>query len=438
MITIYYSKIVIVSILYILLLITPIHSFAQSLNDLTVYVWDFRTNDEQGDQDLAYKLTQEFEEKLIQTGCFTVIDRRNRDAIGAHQQLEKEIRGVEEFSLEDQEFFAELKADAVIFGEFFDDIRSGQFKIAIVFETFRGEKRASESIKFSRGKIFDAESRESVLQELVEKLCVSNKTLSTSKELANVQVRWELVTERSSLSYEKNGQDMKIFPNHRLSWNSQNGDGSPENDPQYHHRILQWLRNRCETQSLTKYLPYLLREDTNLIEITFSKPKLIWALMPTLAEYNSLNSEEQDIVNKWLVRYVGQWNPRIRITIDNTIGTTNIQVISLVYDVEDISAFASNIPFPKFQEYSFELAYKTGIQEFPLSPQDGEVAVPIGRSSTFDIVFHASEEAGISPIWDGIVSLNTNRGNIKIGRLHLMTYNPYKEGIKGKLTGESE
>ena len=255
-----------------------------------------------------------------------------------------------------------------------------------------------------------------------------------------VRVRWELVTDRSSLIYEKSGQDMRIFPNPRISWNFQDGVGGRESDPQYHPRILGWLRERCRAlgNPYRCYL-YLARNDTNLIELTFSKPAVVQILWPTPVEFEAFNAVERDIANRWLTRYVGHWYPTIRITVDNTNETLAIQVISLIYRVDQIGAFKADIPFIRYEEpYRFKLPYKTGVHEFRLAEKHMEVSVPSGGASTFDVVFEPGKDASVSPVWEGVVSLNTNRGEIKIGRLELMTYNPSKGGIKWKLNVNTE
>ncbi len=146
-------------------------------SDLRVYVWDFRINEDAKSKTIywgiAKKLTQEFEEKLIQAKCIEVIERRNRDLIGSHRKLEKSIRGANDLSVKEKTLFQEANSNAVVFGEVSDDVRSGEIKVSVIIETFKGEKVAFQSIRLSRGKIFDAESREKRMHMLARKLCTS-------------------------------------------------------------------------------------------------------------------------------------------------------------------------------------------------------------------------------------------------------------------------
>jgi len=142
----------------------------------TAYVWDFEAEytDTERDSDLKYlseKLTDEFEEKLIQARCFKILDRRSRDLVIFQEKLEQKIRGIEDIPEEGKDILKEKQADFVIFGIIFDDIKSGEYKIRVTIETFQGEKIALESIRLRRGKIFDAEHRELSMEELSQLLC---------------------------------------------------------------------------------------------------------------------------------------------------------------------------------------------------------------------------------------------------------------------------
>ncbi len=256
----------------------------------------------------------------------------------------------------------------------------------------------------------------------------SNTSLTSS--LDSVEVRWELVGDRSSLSGridEKNG--LAINPDNDIMSVMLNG---PAAGSVTDLAIIEWLRERCSKRGKTSYLLYVRHDDTDLIKLTCDHPEVVSDLMPLLTEYNAMTAHEREIVRRWVRQFVGQWNPRIRFVVDNTKGERQVNIISVQYNVEKLSVFKAELPFPEFKEFSFDLAYKKGMQEFKLLSQHGEIEVSPGKSSTFDIVLRPGPDAPASPVWDGFVSLKTNLGTIKVGKLSLRTFNPHKGGAKDK------
>ncbi|WP_339910397.1 hypothetical protein [Symmachiella dynata] len=247
----------------------------------------------------------------------------------------------------------------------------------------------------------------------------------------DLAIRWELVTNNSSLVGSQSDGVLSVEPNPKIGFDPTSGDGDSERDPQFHPRIIKWLQERSEELGKTQYLPFLA-DDANLLLLTFEQARVIKTLRPTPREYRGLPETEQETVDRWLSHYVGQWAPRIRFTVDNTRNSDNVQIIAVIYDVEKVDVFAHDIPFPQTKEFDFELAFKKGKQRFPLASKGKEVSVSGGRAATFDVIFRAGKDAPVSPIWDGMVSLVTNRGTFKVGRLHLETYNPHQGGIKAK------
>ncbi len=158
------------------IIVTPT-IYAESINEINVYVWDFVANDNRKTDSLTRELTsiltEEFEEKLIQANCFNVVERRQLDRLIGHRRKEQKALSILQLSTSELKEVEVAKVNAVIFGEFFDDIRSGHCRIKITMEDLSGKKIDSRSINFPRGKIFDMESRELFMKELVQDFCPS-------------------------------------------------------------------------------------------------------------------------------------------------------------------------------------------------------------------------------------------------------------------------
>ena len=155
-------------ILFLALLTNNLSLYAET-SDSLVYVWDFATREHKKNE-LTINLTKEFEEALIQSGCFLVLERRDYDRLIAQKDNEKAILGIENISTTTLESLKSHQASAMLFGEVYDDIESGEIKVTITFQRFDGIKRVW-SIRFLRKKRIDAESREEAMQELAGKIC---------------------------------------------------------------------------------------------------------------------------------------------------------------------------------------------------------------------------------------------------------------------------
>ncbi|MCL4709097.1 hypothetical protein KJ068_28375 [bacterium] len=147
---------------------------AEVLRGKTVYIWDFITRD--GDiNDLTTSFTDEFEEALIQTRYYKVLERRNYARLFSQKEIEKGIMGIEQISKPKIENLKALEANMVIFGELFDDTEAGQLKVSISIQSFSGQIVIKESTFLSRGKRFDAESRREAMKELAKSVVHDQK-----------------------------------------------------------------------------------------------------------------------------------------------------------------------------------------------------------------------------------------------------------------------
>lgn len=147
----------------------------------TTYVWLFSATGTEV-ENLADMVTKEFEEALGKTGCLPLVERRNYPDLESHQRQERRLAGADLSPREKKELSSTTKADAVIFGEITDDVQGGQIKVAITLEALTGAKLANTSVRFTRGKRFDAEERERRMSELASEVCGTLKVTQGGSE----------------------------------------------------------------------------------------------------------------------------------------------------------------------------------------------------------------------------------------------------------------
>ncbi|MGH9837731.1 MAG: tetratricopeptide repeat protein [Blastocatellia bacterium] len=147
-----------------------------------LYVWNFiasSTNFTASGTNLnslAEKLTSEFEEALVKSRCYQVLERRNYNELVRHVANEKMIGTLKELSHQSQEKLQENleKAQIVVFGRVAHDVESGEFKVSVSFQRFDSVKELVDSVLIKQGIINDASSREQAMKELVNKICPSS------------------------------------------------------------------------------------------------------------------------------------------------------------------------------------------------------------------------------------------------------------------------
>lgn len=135
-----------------------------------LYVWRF-TADKANLDGLADKLTGEFEEALVKSRCFLVLERRDYAALARRAENEKMIGILPELSSQSQTELRIARAQIVVFGKIVHDVESGEFKVTVSFQRFDSTKQSVESIRIKQGVINDAESREQAMKYLVNKIC---------------------------------------------------------------------------------------------------------------------------------------------------------------------------------------------------------------------------------------------------------------------------
>ncbi|WP_420209219.1 hypothetical protein [Candidatus Electronema sp. JC] len=138
--------------------------------DFSVYIWEFGTREGQKTE-TTRNVTQEFEGAFIRTQCCSVLERRNYDLLMSQRENEQAIMSMEGIADASVNTLKTLEADAVVFGEVYDDVQSGEVKIIVAVQNFAGKSLTSQSVRFSRGKLSDAASREESMKALAEKVC---------------------------------------------------------------------------------------------------------------------------------------------------------------------------------------------------------------------------------------------------------------------------
>ena len=153
-------------------------SVAGSLDSVRCYVWDFATRNGTRNE-VTRQLTVEFEEKLTQKNFCRVLERRNYARLIAQKDNEKAVLRLEGISKATVDTLKANDANTVVFGEVYDDINSGSFKVSITFQNFDNTKNVW-SVHIPRGVINDAGSREKAMEELVK--TIHDESSATERE----------------------------------------------------------------------------------------------------------------------------------------------------------------------------------------------------------------------------------------------------------------
>ncbi|MCI5189102.1 MAG: hypothetical protein D3905_04720 [Candidatus Electrothrix sp. AS4_5] len=158
----------------------------QANKDSNVYIWEFGTRN--GTRDEATRnITQEFETAFIGTQCCTVLERRNYNRLLTQKENEKAVMSIDGITDASVNTLKTLEADVVMFGEVYDDIASGEVKVSVVVQDFTGKSLLKQSIRFLRGKLSDAASREKNMNDLANKVCSALVEEKVVKHVATVK-----------------------------------------------------------------------------------------------------------------------------------------------------------------------------------------------------------------------------------------------------------
>jgi hypothetical protein len=142
-------------------------SVAAPPDSIRCYVWDFTTRDGKRNE-ITRHFTVEFEEKLAQQGFCKVLERRNFARLISHRDNEKAVQRLDGISQATVDTLKAYDANTVVFGEVYDDINSGEYRITVTFQNFDNTINVW-SVRMPRGLVNDASNREQKMEELAAK-----------------------------------------------------------------------------------------------------------------------------------------------------------------------------------------------------------------------------------------------------------------------------
>ena len=153
-------------------------------NDSIVYVWDFSVSDA-SIKEIGTMLTNDFETELINSGLYTVLERRRYNRVLAHQNLEKKIAEIQNLPSSSIDSLKANRAGTVIFGEVKDDIDSGVYEVTVTFQNLNEVILRKGSILIGRGLIRDNQTRKQFMKDLVD-VVHAKELLAAKKEQYNI------------------------------------------------------------------------------------------------------------------------------------------------------------------------------------------------------------------------------------------------------------
>lgn len=153
-------------------------------NDSIVYVWDFNVSDS-SIKEIGTMLTNDFETELINSGLYTVLERRRYNRVLAHQNLEKKIADIQHLSSSSIDSLRANRAGVVIFGEVKDDIDSGVYEVTVTFQNLNEVILRKGSVLIGRGLIRDNQTRKKFMKDLVD-VVHEKELLAAKKEQYNI------------------------------------------------------------------------------------------------------------------------------------------------------------------------------------------------------------------------------------------------------------
>lgn len=138
-------------------------------NDSIVYVWDFSVSDS-SIKEIGTMLTNDFETELINSGLYTVLERRRYNRVLAHQDLEKKIADMSNMPSAAIDSLRANRAEVVIFGEVIEDEKDGLFEVMVTFQSLNGVNLRKASIVLQRSLADNNQARKNAVKNLMKKL----------------------------------------------------------------------------------------------------------------------------------------------------------------------------------------------------------------------------------------------------------------------------
>lgn len=204
---------------YLILFFLSIHLVAQKANKTKAYVWDF--TDSSGNKlQITKDFTKYFEEALIKTKVYTVLERRNLDELFSQIYSERSIQELNDIPPGGIKILNTHKAEIVIFGEIYDNVDANQLIITVKIENFKGEILNKEIRSFDREIINDHEKQKESMNILVNALIQQNYIPFTLKiEPAEIEIQ---PAERIPLTATVIDESNNVISDPEISWQSSN------------------------------------------------------------------------------------------------------------------------------------------------------------------------------------------------------------------------
>lgn len=141
-------------------------------NDSVVYVWNFSVSDPSIDY-IGEAITSDFETELINSGFYTVLERRRYDRVLTHQKMENRVARIENLSQQVKDSLVAINAAAVFFGEIFHDTTAGVYNVTVKLQKLNGEIPKKNDLEIGQADILVPRLRKSKMKELVAMLHAS-------------------------------------------------------------------------------------------------------------------------------------------------------------------------------------------------------------------------------------------------------------------------
>jgi hypothetical protein len=142
-----------------------------------IYVPTF-TSTRSMEANLLISLTDDFETRLLETGCYDVLERRELDRVVSELRSERSVSSILDLNIDASRRLQSGGATAVAFGDIDEDQGSGEFVIRVKIETFSAQILWKKAVSLKKGLLSDRESRLAALGRLLDGACSGRSTNS--------------------------------------------------------------------------------------------------------------------------------------------------------------------------------------------------------------------------------------------------------------------
>jgi hypothetical protein len=138
--------------------------YAQTGNGKKVYVWEFQS-DTINDHGLMDSISDEFEEAVQDTGRYRLLERRQYNRLLSRRS--DEIIDMHNLGNDDVRLLKGEGADAVFFGNIFNDSGSGTVRLTVTLESFAGAIEFKKSVRMKPYELYSDTVRAAKYKELL-------------------------------------------------------------------------------------------------------------------------------------------------------------------------------------------------------------------------------------------------------------------------------